>query len=68
MRVKSVLFAVSWQVRCYILNKLYAIFHRVVSVVYYDFLNIHILCTGGDYPSLLGASYLHASFSLEPDN
>ena len=35
-------------VSCYILNRIYAHFTEGVSVVYFNFPSIHILCTGGD--------------------
>ena len=38
------------------------------TLLYSGFLNIHIMCAGGDYPSLLGASHLHVSFSLIHEN
>ena len=37
-----------------------------LSVVYFDLLNIHILCAGGEQLPLLWASHLHAGFSQPP--
>ena len=37
-----------WQISYYILNKYKPFFTEGVSVVYLGFLNIHMLCTGGD--------------------
>ena len=39
---------VCWQMSYYILNKYKPFFTEGVSVVYLGFLNIHILCPGGD--------------------
>ena len=55
----------------YILNKYTPFFTEVVSVVYLGFLNIHMLCAGGDQLSLRGGgvgSHLHVSFSPTPKN
>ena len=68
MGVKSMLFAVCWQMSCYILNKYKPVFTEGVSVVYLDFINIHILCADGDKLYLLGASHLHVSFSIILEN
>ena len=41
-------YTVCWQMSYYILNKYKPFFTEGVSVVYLGFLNIHILCAGGD--------------------
>ena len=47
--VYSVLLVVCWQMSCYILNRVYIFFFTEgVNVVHSDFLNIHIMCAGGD--------------------
>ena len=54
----------------YILNKYTPFFTEVVSVVYLGFLNIHMLCAGGDQLSLRGGGGLSSAcqFQSNPKN
>ena len=67
--LSTVLLAACWQMSYYILTSISHFFTERMSVVYLGFLTIHIMCAGIDYSYLYwGASHLHVSFSITPEN